>query len=103
MATIMYYDYDSCNYQKVAIESFVKYFTNLISTTSWPQGMDVRVTFWNHIHALATWFCAMATKVCNILSSLYLGWATMTLAHQDYHGMVKYAELVWFHLSRHDF
>lgn len=62
----------------------------------WPSATDCRghlrsSAFWNRVRAIATWFCVFGSKVCGLVSPLFLGWATTSLAHGDYAGTIVYS------------
>jgi ATP-binding cassette, subfamily B, heavy metal transporter len=47
--------------------------------------------FWNRVRAISTWGCVVLSKLCNITSPMFLGWATTALAHQDYYHTIFYS------------
>lgn len=58
----------------------------------WPDSTGAGDTaFWNRIRAILTWICVIGSKVCGLVSPLYLGWATTALAHQDYRMTIIYS------------
>jgi len=54
-------------------------------------GRDYSSAMANRIRAIATWFCVITSKVCGLVSPLFLGWATTSLAHSDYRMTIYYS------------
>lgn len=67
----------------------------LVKPYVWPDATDSSAMA-NRVRAIATWFCVIASKVCGLVSPLYLGWASTALAHQDYAGCIRYSVLYSF-------
>jgi ATP-binding cassette, subfamily B, heavy metal transporter len=73
---------------------------NLVKPYIWPDetttgGSDdpdqPPSAFWNRVRAISTWGCVVLSKLCNITSPMFLGWATTALAHQDYYHTIFYS------------
>jgi hypothetical protein len=47
----------------------------------------------NRVRAIMTWVCVILSKVCNLSSPLFLGWASTALAHEDYGKTIQYSVL----------
>jgi hypothetical protein len=61
----------------------------LLKPYFWPDATD-STALRNRARAIATWFCVIGSKACNLSSPLLLGWASTALAHQDYRSTIKY-------------
>eukprot|EP00934_Nitzschia_sp_Nitz4_P006888 Nitzschia sp. Nitz4//scaffold217_size45653//21347//24329//NITZ4_007224-RA/size45653-snap-gene-0.78-mRNA-1//1//CDS//3329542237//6878//frame0 len=49
----------------------------------WPD--ETSTSAWlNRARAMLTWVCVVLSKVCNVISPIFLGWASTALAHQQY-------------------
>ena len=44
----------------------------------------------NRFRAIMTWVCVIASRICNVTSPLYIGWASTALAHGDYGQSIQY-------------
>jgi ABC-type transport system involved in Fe-S cluster assembly fused permease/ATPase subunit len=64
----------------------------LLKPYFWPDAThnDNSTAYMNRFRAVATWFCVIGAKACNLSSPLLLGWASTALAHQDYASTIKY-------------
>ena len=67
----------------------------LVKPYVWPDATDSSAVA-NRLRAIGTWFCVIASKVCGLISPLYLGWASTALAHQDYAACIRYSVLYSF-------
>jgi ABC transporter transmembrane region len=65
----------------------------LVKPYVWPDATDSSAVA-NRLRAIGTWFCVIASKVCGLVSPLYLGWASTALAHQDYAACIRYS--IWY-------
>jgi ABC-type transport system involved in Fe-S cluster assembly fused permease/ATPase subunit len=65
----------------------------LLKPYFWPDATSTTdsTAYMNRFRAIATWFCVISAKACNLTSPLLLGWASTALAHQDYVSTMKYA------------
>ncbi len=45
----------------------------------------------NRFRAILTWICVILSKICNLISPMYIGWASTALAHEDYLSCAIYA------------
>lgn len=45
----------------------------------------------NRFRAIMTWVCVILSKMCNLASPLFLGWASTALAHEDYGKTIRYS------------
>ncbi|CAJ1952462.1 unnamed protein product [Cylindrotheca closterium] len=61
----------------------------------WPDETSDSATI-NRIRAIFTWVCVILSKVCNLTSPLFLGWASTALAHEDYGKTIEYSILYAF-------
>jgi ABC-type multidrug transport system fused ATPase/permease subunit len=65
----------------------------------WPDE-TANTAFGNRIRAVSTWVCVILSKVCNLVSPLYLGWASTALAHGQIYDCiwysVAYSVISWF-------
>eukprot|EP00980_Cylindrotheca_fusiformis_P020692 scaffold7738_cov133-Cylindrotheca_fusiformis.AAC.1 len=50
----------------------------------------------NRFRASMTWVCVILSKICNLTSPLFLGWASTALAHEDYSKTIEYSILFSF-------
>ena len=67
--------------------------TTLLKPYVWPdKTLDSDATS-NRIRAMATWFCVLTSKLCNIWAPMVLGWASTALAHEQYADTIKYSIL----------
>jgi ABC-type bacteriocin/lantibiotic exporter with double-glycine peptidase domain len=57
-----------------------------------PKSFDASVLA-NRLRAVLTWVCVIISKVCSIISPLYLGWASTALAHAEYGKCIRYTIL----------
>jgi ABC-type transport system involved in Fe-S cluster assembly fused permease/ATPase subunit len=57
-----------------------------------PKSFDSSVLA-NRLRAILTWVCVIVSKVCSIVSPLYLGWASTALAHAEYGKCIRYTIL----------
>jgi ABC transporter transmembrane region len=64
----------------------------LIMPYVWPNATDSSAMA-NRARAIATWVCVIASKVCGLVSPLYLGWSSTALAHLDYASCIRNAVL----------
>jgi ABC transporter transmembrane region len=64
----------------------------LVQPYIWPNATDSSAMA-NRARAIATWVCVIASKVCGLVSPLYLGWSSTALAHQDYASCIRNAVL----------
>lgn len=62
----------------------------LLKPYFWPDATASSATA-NRLRAIATWFCVFGSKVCNLSSPLFLGWASTALAHQNYYDTMRYS------------
>jgi ABC-type transport system involved in Fe-S cluster assembly fused permease/ATPase subunit len=67
----------------------------LLKPYFWPDATtsnddSTSTAYMNRFRAVATWFCVIGSKACNLSSPLLLGWASTALAHQDYVSTIKY-------------
>jgi len=62
----------------------------LLKPYFWPDATSSSATA-NRARAIGTWVCVVASKVCNLTSPLFLGWASTALAHQNYHKTIQHA------------
>lgn len=71
----------------------------LLKPYFWPDATS-QSAIANRIRAISTWVCVILSKVCNLLSPLYLGWASTALAHGAYNKCIEYVILYniisWF-------
>ena len=58
----------------------------------WPDATSDSAAM-NRIRAMVTWVCVILSKVCNLASPLFLGWASTALAHEDYGKTIEYSIL----------
>jgi len=58
----------------------------------WPDATSDSATK-NRVRAILTWVCVILSKICNLTSPLFLGWASTALAHQDYGKTIEYSIL----------
>lgn len=66
-----------------------KAITMLLKPYFWPS---LEGDGWaNRIRAIATWFCVLGSKACGLTSPLFLGWASTSLAHQDYRKAITFS------------
>jgi ATP-binding cassette, subfamily B, heavy metal transporter len=67
-------------------------FLKMLKPYFWPDASTTDASvFGNRVRAILTWICVIGSKVCGLVSPLYLGWATTSLAHQDYRGTISYS------------
>jgi ABC-type multidrug transport system fused ATPase/permease subunit len=67
-------------------------FLKMLKPYFWPDASTNDATvFGNRVRAIVTWVCVIGSKVCGLVSPLYLGWASTSLAHQDYRGTIVYS------------
>jgi ABC-type multidrug transport system fused ATPase/permease subunit len=67
-------------------------FLRMLKSYFWPDASTTDASvLGNRIRAILTWVCVVGSKVCGLVSPLYLGWATTSLAHQDYRGTILYS------------
>lgn len=45
----------------------------------------------NRFRAIMTWICVILSKLCNLASPIYIGWASTALAHEDYWSCAIYS------------
>ena len=45
----------------------------------------------NRVRAILTWVCVILSKVCNLTAPILLGWASTSLAHEQYNDCIKYS------------
>lgn len=67
----------------------------LVKPYVWPDATDCSAVR-NRMLAIGTWVCVVASKVCGLVSPLFLGWASTALAHQDYSTCIRYSVLYSF-------
>jgi hypothetical protein len=60
----------------------------LLKPYFWPDATDSSARM-NRFRAIATWFCVITGKACNLTAPLFLGWASTALAHQEYAGTIR--------------
>lgn len=58
----------------------------------WPSATSDSAIM-NRVRAILTWVCVISSKVCNLSSPLFLGWACTALVHEDYGMTIKYSIL----------
>jgi hypothetical protein len=64
----------------------------LVKPYVWPDETDDdHSAFWNRVRAISTWLCVILSKGCNIISPMFLGWATTALAQQDFYHTILYS------------
>jgi ABC-type multidrug transport system fused ATPase/permease subunit len=62
----------------------------LLKPYFWPSETSSSAAM-NRFRAIMTWVFVCLSKVCNLLSPLFLGWASTALAHQDYVKTIQYS------------
>jgi ABC-type multidrug transport system fused ATPase/permease subunit len=67
-------------------------FVRMLRPYFWPNKSTTDASvLGNRVRAVLTWVCVVGSKVCGLVSPLFLGWATTSLAHQDYRGTILYS------------
>lgn len=64
----------------------------LLKPYFWPDATSDSAMV-NRFRAILTWLCVILSKICNLISPMYLGWASTALAHEDYLSCVIYSIL----------
>jgi hypothetical protein len=64
----------------------------LLKPYFWPDATSDSAMV-NRFRAILTWFCVILSKSCNLISPMYLGWASTALAHKDYLSCIIYSIL----------
>lgn len=64
----------------------------LLKPYFWPDATSDSAMV-NRFRAIVTWICVILSKICNLISPMYLGWASTALAHEDYLSCVIYSIL----------
>jgi len=72
------------------IASHPEVFARLLKPYFWPDATDASAVS-NRVRAVATWICVVAGKACGLVSPLFLGWATTSLAHSRYGATIRYS------------
>ncbi|GAX17583.1 ATP-binding cassette, subfamily B (MDR/TAP), member 6 [Fistulifera solaris] len=74
-------------------------FMTLLRPYFWPDATADSTALMNRSRAVLTWVCVAGSKVCNLVSPLFLGWASTALAHADYQRAIYfscgYAAISW--------
>lgn len=68
-----------------------KQFVTLLRPYFWPDATADETAFMNRLRAISTWVCVAGSKICSLVSPLYLGWASTALAHADYPQAIYYS------------
>lgn len=61
----------------------------LLKPYFWPDATDSSAVV-NRIRAILTWVCVILSKMANLVSPIFLGWASTAITRQDYHNAIKY-------------
>ncbi|GAX18021.1 ATP-binding cassette, subfamily B (MDR/TAP), member 6 [Fistulifera solaris] len=74
-------------------------FMTLLRPYFWPDATGESTALMNRSRAVVTWVCVAGSKICNLVSPLFLGWASTALAHADYRKAIYfscgYAVISW--------
>jgi ABC-type transport system involved in Fe-S cluster assembly fused permease/ATPase subunit len=74
-------------------------FMTLLRPYFWPDATGESTALINRSRAVVTWVCVAGSKICNLVSPLFLGWASTALAHADYRKAIYfscgYAVISW--------
>jgi ABC-type transport system involved in Fe-S cluster assembly fused permease/ATPase subunit len=62
----------------------------LLKPYFWPDATDSSAIV-NRIRAMLTWVCVILSKVANLVSPIFLGWASTAITRQDYTSAIKYS------------
>ena len=62
----------------------------LLKPYFWPDATDSSATV-NRVRAILTWVCVILSKVCNLTSPIFLGWASTAITRQQYGAAVQYS------------
>lgn len=68
-----------------------QHFMALLRPYFWPDATVEDTAFMNRLRAVLTWVCVAGSKVCTLVSPLFLGWASTALAHADYPLAIYYS------------
>ena len=62
----------------------------LLKPYFWPEETAESASV-NRFRAIMTWICVILSKICNLSSPMFLGWASTALAHEDYWSCMLYS------------
>lgn len=88
----MEYNVNDDNYtkQKKRVHAFqTSILGPLLKPYFWPDATSQSAIL-NRIRAISTWICVILSKVCSLISPLYLGWSSTSLAHGQYNKCINY-------------
>jgi len=62
----------------------------LLKPYFWPDATDSSAIV-NRVRAMLTWVCVLLSKAANLVSPIFLGWASTAITRQDYLSAIKYS------------
>jgi ATP-binding cassette, subfamily B, heavy metal transporter len=69
-----------------------KAITTLLKPYFWPDATDNSAVV-NRVRAILTWVCVIMSKVCNLTSPIFLGWASTAITRHNYKGAMVNASI----------